>query len=77
LILEKGSAKDVKTELDGVYGDEGSCLSAVKKWRERLANESLILEEAVEPALVFAELFEGLQIIIDPDQKMAICPLRC
>jgi hypothetical protein len=27
-----------------------------------------------EPVVVFAELFECLQIVIDTDQKMAICP---
>jgi hypothetical protein len=32
---------------------------------------------AVEPSLVFSDLFEGLQIMIDSDQKKAICPLRC
>jgi hypothetical protein len=34
-------------------------------------------ETAVEPPLGFSGLFEGLQIVIDADQKMAICPLRC
>jgi hypothetical protein len=31
---------------------------------------------AVEPALAFLKLFECLQIMIDTDQKRAICPLR-
>jgi hypothetical protein len=35
------------------------------------------IEGALELAFGFAELFEVLQIMIDADQKMAICTLRC
>jgi hypothetical protein len=37
----------------------------------------LKISAPVEPPIVFSELFEVLQIVIDADQKMAICPLRC
>jgi hypothetical protein len=36
----------------------------------------LKMSKPAEPSLVFSELFGGLQIMIDADQKMAICPLR-
>jgi hypothetical protein len=39
--------------------------------------DGAVIQGSVEPDLVFFELFEGLQIMIDADQKMAICPLRC
>jgi hypothetical protein len=37
----------------------------------------ITFSRAVGQALGFSELFVCLQIVIDGDQKMAICPLRC
>jgi hypothetical protein len=40
---------------------------------ENEKDEQITKPRAVEPALVFSELFEGLQIMIDSDQKKAVC----
>jgi hypothetical protein len=45
LTLKKLSAKDITAELEGVDGHEALCLSAVRKWRKRLANGIITLED--------------------------------
>jgi hypothetical protein len=45
LTLEKPSAKGINAELGCVYGHESLCLSALKKWRKRLANRRITPED--------------------------------
>jgi hypothetical protein len=45
LTIQKLFAKGIRAELDGVYGHEVICLSAVKKWRKRLAIGRITLED--------------------------------
>jgi hypothetical protein len=44
LALKKLSAKGIRTDLEGVYGHEALCLSAVKKRRKRFTNGIITLK---------------------------------
>ena len=47
--LKRTKAKDIKTELDEVYGKEALSLSAVKKWRKRFADGRPSLDDDPRP----------------------------
>jgi hypothetical protein len=47
--LKKLSAKDIRAELEGVFGHEVLSLSAVKKWPKRFANGRNNLEADPRP----------------------------
>jgi hypothetical protein len=45
LTLKKPSAKCIRVESEKVDANEVLCLSAVKKWRRRLANAKITLKD--------------------------------
>jgi hypothetical protein len=48
--LKKLFAKDIRAELEEVYGHEALCLLAVKKWCKRFANGRITLENGPRSA---------------------------
>jgi hypothetical protein len=49
LTLKNLSAKDITTELEGLYGHEVLSLSTVKKWRKRFVNRRITLVNDPQP----------------------------
>jgi hypothetical protein len=60
LIRKKLSARDIKEELEGVYGHEALSLSAVKKWRPTFINGRITLEDDSRSGSPLEAIFPSL-----------------